>query len=275
MSGGDARVAGLEVGSIEELNGLPDAVREALYARLVPPELLTHLGADASGRGVDGHQPVRVVAPPGQPWARVEVRASRDDRDAVLLLDIEMSAFGVPELSFVQITDPAAERFGIDRDDDGRDTLFGTVSRNREEEARALAAGLAPGQVRRGLRMLGRIMARMEDFCRLLGKELFLVEPLFYHSALLYERHGCAYLFGQDLMREIHVEFQPGGRLHGALDGETVFRQPGLERTTRGRSWAIHDGILSVLGDAPWGGVKMYRQLGRPAGITTFPGGAY
>jgi len=275
VSGGDARVAGLEIGSIEELNGLPEAVREALYARLVPPELLTRLGADANGRGADGQPLVRVVAPPGQPWARVEVRGSRDDRDAVLLLDVEMSAFGVPELSFVQITDPVAERFGIDRDEDGRDTLFGTVSRNREEEARALAAGLAPGQVRPGLRMLGRVMARMDEFCRLLGKELFLVEPLFYHSALLYERHGCAYLFGQDLMAEIQTEFQPGGRLHGALDGETVFRQPGLERSARGRSWAIHDGILSVLGDAPWGGVKMYRQLGRPAGISTFPGGAY
>jgi hypothetical protein len=273
---GDARVAGLEFGSIEELNGLPDAVREALYARLVPPEVLARIGADASsGRNAAGHQLVKVVAVEGQPWVRVEVRASRDDRDAVLLLDVEMSAFGVPELSFVQITDPVAERFGIDRDDEGRDTLFGTVSRNREEEARALAAGLAPGQVRRGLRLLGRVMARMEDFCRLLGKDLFLVEPLFYHSALLYERQGCAYLVGRELMERIHAEFQPGGRLHGALDGETVFRQAGFERTARGRSWAIHDGLLSVLGNAPWGGVKMYRQLGRPAGISTFPGGSY
>lgn len=272
----DARVAGLEIGSIEELNGLPAAVREALYARLVPQELLSRIGADPrTGRNAAGHQLVRVVAPAGQPWARVEVRASRDDRDAVLLVDVDMSPFAVPELSFVQITDPTAERFGIDRDEEGRDTLFGTVTRNREEEARALAAGLAPGQVRRGLRLLGRVMAAMEDFCRLLGKELFLVEPLFYHSALLYERHGCAYLFGEDLMSRIDAEFQPGGRLHAALDGETVFRQPGLDRTARGRSWAIHDGILSVLGDAPWGAIKMYRQLGRPAGVSTFPGGAY
>jgi hypothetical protein len=267
---------GLEIGSIAGLNGLPDEVREALYARLVPPELLPHIGADPrTGRNAAGHQLVRVVAPAGQPWARVEVRASRDDRDAVLLLDVEMSAFGVPELSFVQITDPSAERFGIDRDEEGRDTLFGTTTRNREEEGRALAAGLAPGQVRRGLRLLGRVMTAMEDFCRLLGKELFLVEPLFYHSALLYERHGCDYLIGRDLMEEIHAEFQPGGRLHAALDGETVFRQPGFDRTARGRSWAIHDGILSVLGDAPWGGVKMYRPFGRPSEVSTFPGGAY
>ena len=272
---GDARVAGLEIGSIEELNGLPGAVREALYARLVPPELLSRITEPLTEPAARGHQLVKVVAPAGQRWARVEVRASRDDRDAVLLMDVEMGPFGVPELSFVQIADPAAERFGIDRDDDGQDTLFGTASRNREEEARALAAGLAPGQVRRGLRLLGGVMAQMEDFCRLLGKEHNLVEPLFYHSALLYERHGCAYLFGRELMDQIHVEFQPGGRLHRALDGETVFRQPGFERTARGRSWAIHDGILSVLGNAPWGGVKMYRQLGQAAGVDTFPGGAY
>ncbi len=272
----DARVAGLEVGSIEELNGLPAEVREGLYSRLVPPELLTRLGADPrSGRNAAGDGLVRVVAAAGQPWTRVEVRASRDDRDAVLLVDVEMSPFGVPELSFVQITDPTAERFGIDRDEEGQDTLFGTATRNREEERRALEAGLAPGQVRRGLKMLGGVMAAMEDFCRLLGKELFLVEPLFYHSALLYERHGCAYLFGEDLMARIHDEFQPGGRLHAALEAGEPFRQPGFDRTARKRSWAIHDGILSVLGDAPWGGVKMYRQLGRPAGLSSFPDGAY
>ncbi|HEV8677012.1 MAG TPA: hypothetical protein VGX21_23490 [Methylomirabilota bacterium] len=272
----ESRVAELTIGSIQELNGLPGAVRDALYSRLVPPDVWSWIGADPrTGRDPAGHQLVRVVALAGQPWARVEVRASRDDRDAVLLVDVAMSAFGVPELSFVQITDPGAERFGIDRDDEGRDTLFGTVSRNREEEARALAAGLAPGQVRRGLRLLGRVMAAMEDFCRLLEAELFLVEPLFYHSALLYERQGCAYLFGRELMEEIHAEFRPGGRLQAALDGETVFRQPGFEKTARGRSWAIHDGLLSVLGTAPWGGVKMYRQLGRPAGVSTFPGGAY
>jgi hypothetical protein len=196
----DARVAGIEIGSIEELNGLPAAVREGLYARLVPPEILVRVGADPrTGRSRDGHQLVRVVAPAGQPWARVEVRASRDDRDATLLVDVDMSPFAVPELSFVQITDPAAERFGIDRDEEGRDTLFGTVTRNREEE-RALAAGLAPGQVRRGLGLLGRVMAAM-DFCRLLGKELFLVEPLLPLGAAV-RAPRLRLPLGEDLMRD-------------------------------------------------------------------------
>lgn len=273
---GNARVAGLEIGSIQELNSLPLAVREALYTRLIPPEVLDRLRVDPrTGTSAAGDRLVRVVAPPGQTWARVEVRASRDDRDPLLLVDVEMSPFAVPELSFVEITDPTAERFAIDRDGDGQDTLFGTLTRNLAEEARALAAGLAPGQVRRGLRLLGRVMTAMEEFARLLGKELFLVEPLFYHSALLYERHGCAYLVGRELMEEIHAEFQPGRRLHAALDGSTAFRQPGFDQTARGRSWAIHDGILEALGGPPWGGVKMYRWAGRPAGISTFPGGRY
>jgi hypothetical protein len=115
----------------------------------------------------------------------------------------------------------------------------------------------------------------MEDFCRLFGKDLFLVEPLFYHSALLYERHGCDYLLGRDLMETIDQEFRSGGRLHNALDGSTPFRQPGFDRTIRGRSWAIHDGVLSALDGAAWGGVKMYRLAGRHAGVSTFPGAEY
>lgn len=272
----EQRVAGTGIGSIEELNGLPVPVRDALYGRLIPPEVFQRVGADPrSGRNAGGHQLVRVTAAPGQPWARVEARMSRDARDPLLLVDVEVSPFRVPELSFVQVTDPTAPRFAIDRDPEGRDTLFGTESRNLEEEARALAAGLAPGQVRRGLRLLGRVLDAMGEFCRLLGTELFLVEPLFYHSALLYERHGCAYLFGRERMEEIHAEFQPGGRLHGALDGSTPFRQRGFDKTVRGRSWAVHDGLLSHLDGVMWGGVKMYRQAGRDPGLSTFPGGSY
>jgi hypothetical protein len=273
----DARVAGAELGSLQELNGLPAPLREALYSRLIPPDLWARFGVDpATGRNAAGHRLLQIFAPPEQSWARIELRACRDDRDPVVLVDVEMGPFAVPELSFVQVTDPAAERFGVDRDETGQDTLFGTVARHVTEERRALAAGLAPGQVRRGLRLLGRVLDAMEGFCRLLGKELFLIEPLFYHSALLYERHGCGYLLGRELMDEIQREFQPAGRLARALDGSTPFRQPGFERTVRGRSWAIHDGVLSALeGGRGWGGVKMYRLAGRPAGVSTFPAAPY
>jgi hypothetical protein len=263
------------IDSILTLNGLPPGVREQLYVRLIPEELLARFAIDrVSLRDPSGQRLVRVTATTDKSWARVEVRAVETDRDPVLLVDVGTSAFEVPELALVQIIDPVAPRFAIDRDDDGHDTLLGTATRNLEEEERALAAGLAPGQVRRGLRLLGRVLDHMDAFCQLLGCEFYLVEPLFYHSALLYERHGCDYFIGRDRMEEIHAGFQPGGRLCDGLDASTPFRRPGFEATVRGRSWAIHDGILG----APFGqssGVKMFRVPGRSAGVSTFPAGAY
>lgn len=268
----DARVEGLGLGSIQEINALPREVAEALYVRLVPPALLARFAISPTTlRGPDGARLVRVTAPEDKPWARVEVRASTEDRDPALLVDVEMSPLSVPELAFVQITDPQGPRYAIDRDAEGRDTLFGTVSRNVAEELRAMKDGLAPGQVRPGLRLLGGVLEAMDGFCRLLGKEVYLIEPLFYHSAVLYERRGCGYLLGREIMDRIHREFADGGPLRAALDGSTAFRQPGAARTVRGRSWALHDGAAG----APWSGVKMFKAVGRRAEVTTFPGGIY
>ena len=205
------------------------------------------------------------------PWARVEVRASTDDRDPALLVDVEMSPLSVPELAFVQITDPTRPRYAIDRDLEGRDTLFGTTSRNLDEELRAMKDGLAPGQVRSGMRLLGRVLETMERFCQLIGQEIFLIEPLFYHSAIIYERRGCGYLLGREVMEEIQAAFGEGGTFRASLDGSSPFRQPGAEATVRGRSWALHDGV----GGSAWGGVKMYKAASRPANVDTFPGGSY
>lgn len=273
----DARAEGLGLRSIQEINALPREVAEALYARLVPEELFDRFAINPSTLcDRDGARLVRVTAPADKPWARVEVRSSPEDRDPALLVDVEMSPLSVPELAFVQITDPTGPRFAIDRDPDGRDTLFGTASRNVGEEMRAMRDGLAPGQVRRGLRLLSRVLEAMEGFCTLIGKELYLIEPLFYHSAILYERRGCGYLMGRDVMEEIHAGFSEGGRLRKALDGSSHFRRPEAAQTVRGRSWALHDGVIEGL----WGGagvasVKMYKAAGRPAGVNTFPGASY
>jgi hypothetical protein len=268
----DTRADGLGLSSILEINHLPREMLEALYLRLVPEELLDRFAIDARTlKGPEGTRLVRITAPADQPWARVEVRASTDDRDPALLVDVEMSRLSVPELAFVQITNPGAPRYGIDRDLEGRDTLFGTISRNIGEELRAFKDGLGPGQVRRGLQLLPRVLEAMDGFCRLMGTELYLIEPLFYHSAILYERQGCGYVLGREVMDAIHDGFGAGGRLTSALDGSSPLRSPEAGRTVRGRSWALHDG----LSPGAWGGVKMYRAPGRHAGVNTFPGGIY
>ncbi len=117
-----------------------------------------------------------------------------------------------------------------------------------------------------------RVEVRSSDgFCRLIGAELYLIEPLFYHSAVLYERHGCGYLLGRAVMDSLHAEFSEGGGLATGLDGSTPFRVPEAGRTVRGRSWALHDGISR----GAWSGVKMYKAVGLRADINTFPGGIY
>ncbi|MGH7277684.1 MAG: hypothetical protein ACREJG_03265 [Candidatus Rokuibacteriota bacterium] len=258
--------------SIADVNALPIDVKEELYLRLVPDALLARLGLDRRALPAPaGRGRVRIIAARESAWARLEVRASPDDRDPALLMDIGMSPFAVLELSLVQINDPGAPRYAIDQAEDGQDTLLGTVARNRAEELRALDDGLAPGQVRRGLRMLGHVLDAMDAFCQLLGCDFYLVEPLFYHSAILYERRGCGYVMGRELMEDIHAGFQPGGHLARQLDGASPFRRAGFGRTARGRSWAIHDGVLG----ASWAGVKMYRVPGVPAAVSTFPDAAY
>jgi len=150
---------------------------------------------------------------------------------------------------------------------DGSSTLRGTALRNIPAEIAAMRAGLAPGQVRKGLRHLQRLLQDLEQVFAAMHQYEFDVEPLFYHAAVLFERYGFRYSRGEAFMRRIHEGFAPGGDLRARMDGSTPFRQPEMADTIRGRSWAIHDGIL----DEPWDGVKMYKRLGVHAGINTAP----
>ena len=56
--------------------------------------------------------------------------------------------------------------------------------------------------------------------------DYYLMDPLAYHNAILFERLGYNYVQGLRKMQWIHLGFQPGGILHNALDGSTPFRQP-------------------------------------------------
>lgn len=69
-------------------------------------------------------------------------------------------------------------------------------------------------------------------------------------------------------MGYINEGFKPGGELSLRLDGTTPFRNPEAASTIRGRSWAIHEGILG----RAWDGVKMVKRLGPPLRADTAPG---
>ena len=142
-----------------------------------------------------------------------------------------------------------------------------------------MRAGLGPDQVRGGIRLMSEIIQSLEHFARILGIKSIALEALFYHNAIVYERHGFAYFEGFKRMQRINQLFQEGGTLQRLMNGSTPFRQPGMEQSVRGRSWAIHDGILDEINDPildePWFSPKMYLMVGKPRNTFTFPDGKY
>lgn len=258
--------------SIQQLNQLPAEEREAIYRRLIPPRVIELLHLDpATGRDPGGNRLVTYVCPPDQGFVRIEVRTHPPQPDCVYLLKLTQPTEEFVEIAFIIANDPQAERFDVDRDPAGNPVGILADIRNVPEEERAMRAGLAPGQVRRGLRLFRQVLPLVEAFAGELGKEQISIEGLFYHHAILYERYGFGYLTGRDRMEEIHRGFQPGGPLHRRLDGSTPFRLPEAAGTARGRSWAIRDGLL----EEPWRVPRLYKIVGRAMGMPTFPNARY
>ncbi|KIH75826.1 hypothetical protein SAMN05660860_02970 [Geoalkalibacter ferrihydriticus] len=258
---------GVPLCSLVEINRLAPVIKEELYRRLVPRRIFTDYAIDpGSLRCPDGQRAVTFICPEGLGLVRIEVRPRRRKRDCLFFVEVADTPYGQIELSLCLINDLDAPRYNVDVDELGRDNCFGTLRRNRGEELRAMSAGLAPNQVRRGLQMFSQFFEQFEKFVAALGISVIIAEPLSYDNAVRYEGYGFDYLSGKKLMLWINEEFQPGGLLFQRLNGESPFRRPGMEKTVRGRSWAIHDGILG----RPWDGVKIYKTVGQHAGVNTF-----
>jgi hypothetical protein len=261
--------AGRPLNSIQDINRRQSDEKLSIYGRLLPLRLCALVGfaTDNLRRAVDDRL-VRITAPDGLPLVRIEVRARPDDEDTVFFLELSDTPFHQMELCLCVIRDPTAPRFNVDLDQLGRVNCFASRGRNVPEELRAMQAGLYPQQTRRGLRLFGDFLPLLERFVDALGMEMIEADLLTYCNAIRYERFGFDYLSGRRLMLEIDRRFQPGGSYFRRLDGSSAFRRPGMERTARGRSWAIHDGIM----DEPWDEVRIYKMIGVHAGIDTFPG---
>jgi hypothetical protein len=253
--------------SIYEINKLADAEKAAIYRTLIPEWVYRDYGVDRDTLTVDGKPVVRLRCPSGSRALEVSVRRFASDPDPMLYLNM-VDTFNYQLLVLlVVINDPAAPRYSTDVDPDGNPTQLGTLSRNLAAEEAAMRAGLAPGQVRAGLRVFKQTFPLFEAFVANMGHDLFFIEPLAYHNAIIFERYGFAYVRGLQEMQRIHQGFLPGGELHQRLTSSTPFRHVDAWRSVRGRAWAIHDGILGH----PFTGFQMYKRLNAHAGINTFP----
>ena len=252
--------------SLMLINTMEPADRDAWVHDLIPPMLFENL----ANLSEPINQPVRSLVDPVTGELHVRVPAQRVDGDYALSLDLEEAGAGQLRLGFIIINDLASPRFCIDRMEGGKLTLLGTAGRNLDAERAAMTAGLGPCQVRKGLRLFGQLLPRLEAFAKRLGYVAFVLDPLTYHNAIMYERYGFAYITGKKRMHEIDDAFGPEGILTSGLDGSTAFRQPQARATARGRSWAIHDGILDRLEPDLYLNLEMVKVIGQHAQHLTF-----
>lgn len=258
--------------SLLRLNAMEEAVKRRRYAEIFPLRCWEHLAAvDASlAGGPASAMALRAHAPEDRPEAHLRAPANRWRGDFAVSLDLDEAGAGQLELSFIVINDLSAPRHDIDINTAGQVTLLGTAGRNVQEEERALRAGLGPCQVRRGLAMFAELLPRLEEFARGLGYVAIVLEPLTYHNAVMYESYGFSYITGHRRMAQIDREFQRGGRLWKLMDGRSAFRDPALAASARGRSWAIHDGILGDFDGDDRLDLKMVKVIGTASGVRTF-----
>jgi hypothetical protein len=251
--------------TIGGINKLPEREKRAIYARYIPKELIQKFNlADLT----DSLDLLQFRFAEGSSDVEMRVYHEAGFHDPVLYAHLADTLNGQIHVLLYILNDPNSPRFDVDRMPDGTPTRFGTLKRNLAAEKSAMEHELAPGQVRRGLRMLQSATTAFEEFIISLGQEMYFIEPLYYHNAVIFERYGFAYQVGKRQMEKIHAGFQNGGELHQRLNAENPFRPSQAANSIRLRSWAIHDGIL---GEA-FTNVTMYKQVGKSAGIKTTPG---
>jgi hypothetical protein len=261
--------------TIRQLNNLPENVKQRMYRGLIPPALLTRFGIDPI-QWTDSSKEPRVFLKADENSEKVLITAqgSPSPSDEFFALELADNSLNGIELNLIVLNDPTSSRYSTDQTEDGAPTMFGTLKRNLKAEEQAMQAGLAPGQVRTGLGGSRIVFDQIDAFLSMLGHRAYFLEPLTYASAWVFERRGFAYVRGHKLMDDIHREFQPGGKLHQCLNDVSPFRKRDQAHTVRGRAWAIHDGILDAL-DVRWDNLRMVKQIGRHAGVETFPQATY
>jgi hypothetical protein len=253
--------------TIGRINLLKEAEKTEIYSRLIPDQLLERFNIPGTFMDKDGNSLLNIKCNPGKTDVEMKLFHQAGFPDPILYGHLTDTISGQVHILLYILNDPNADRFDVDRMPDGQPTHFGTSQRNIPAEIAAMQAGLAPGQVRSGLRLLPVAILKFEEFVTSLGHEVYFVEPLYYHVAILFERYGFSYQVGKKLMERIENGFSEAGEMHILLNDSSPFRTHAAEHSIRLRSWAIHDGLLGE----PFTNVTMFKYVGKSAGINTCP----
>jgi len=251
--------------TISAINQMPDEQKREIYGRLIPPEIVDKFSLNPNLLDSENRSLLFIRSAPGTTSAEMRLYHRFGFPDPILYGQIADTIHGQIHILLYVLNDPFSPRFDVDCLPDGRPTHFGTQSRNLQAELAAMRFGLAPGQIRPGLHLLGPAINAFEHFVASLGHDLYFAEPLYFHNAIIFEHYGFAYQKGRKLMERIHDGFTENGNLREKLDGSSPFRNVNAINSIRLRSWAIHDNLLGV----PFSDVTMYKWIGKSAGINT------
>lgn len=243
--------------TIAALNRLSSEEKRATYQKIVPPELLDMFQIRSDLRDSQGNDLFDLHCPAGSSDTELALYHTTNKQDPILFGHITDTIHGQLHILLYGMNDVNSPRFDVDRLPDGSKTNFGTNFRNLEAELKACQAGLAPGQIYRGPHLFKESLRQFENFAACMRQELFFVEPLYYHVALIFEKYGFTYQSGKRLIARIEKGFSKNGDLLPLLDNSTPFRLPKAAGKIRLRSWAIHDNILGE----PFTNVTMYKYI--------------
>jgi hypothetical protein len=235
-----------------------------IYSRYIPQELIQRFNLPDLTENKDL---LRFRFAEGSSDVEMMLFHRKDFPDPILYVHLADNLNGQIHILLYILNDPDSPRHDVDKMPDGRPTRFGIRIRNIEAEQAALKANLSPGQVREGLHVFRSAMEVFEEFIADLGHHMYYVEPLHYHNAIIFERHGFSYQMGRRKMENINLGFMEGGELTEKLDNSNPFRTPSARDSIRLRSWAIHDGVCGE----PFTNVTMYKRVGVSAAINTAP----
>lgn len=257
--------------TIGRINLLKESEKIKIYSRLIPTELLERFNIPGTFKDRDGNSLIQLKFTSGNTDVEMKLFHQSGAPDPILYGHLTDTISGQIHILLYILNDPNAKRYDVDKMPDGQPTRFGTFQRNFSAEIEAMQAGLAPGQVRSGLRMLPAAIRKFEEFVKSLDHEVYFVEPLYYHNAILFERYGFSYQVGRKFMERIEQGFSEAGDLHNLLNGSSPFRAHEAEHSIRLRSWSIHDGLLGE----PFTNVTMFKHVGKSARINTCPSCAW
>src|ERR1044072_311516 len=139
--------------TIGGINKLPENEKRAIYARYIPKELIQKFNLPDL---TDHKDLLQFRFAEGSSDVEMRLYHRAGFQDPVLYAHLTDTLNGQIHVLLYILNDPESPRFDVDRMPDGSPTRFGTLRRNIEAEQAAMENGLAPGQVRRGLRLFER-----------------------------------------------------------------------------------------------------------------------